>query len=96
MPAEQDLGRDEREIRKIAYELWLRDGQPEGRDHEHWTEAKEIWAFRRRDPEAESTEDGGSEALTNGVQPAAKPAQAARRAGSSGRPNKPTLAKGAM
>ena len=34
------------EIRKIAYGLWIRDGQPGGRDREHWEAAKEIWAFR--------------------------------------------------
>jgi len=34
-----------REIRKIAYALWMRDGQPEGRDREHWEAAKEIWAY---------------------------------------------------
>lgn len=36
----------QREIRKIAYGLWIKDGQPEGRDREHWEAAKEIWAFR--------------------------------------------------
>ena len=36
----------QREIRKIAYDLWLKDGQPEGRDREHWEAAKEIWAYR--------------------------------------------------
>lgn len=35
-----------REIRKIAFGLWLQDGQPFGRDREHWEAAKEIWAFR--------------------------------------------------
>ena len=34
------------EIRKIAYALWIKEGQPEGRDREHWEAAKEIWAFR--------------------------------------------------
>lgn len=38
-----------REIRKIAYGLWMQDGQPEGRDREHWEAAKEIWAFRSHD-----------------------------------------------
>ncbi|CAM5210950.1 hypothetical protein ARD30_03280 [Bosea thiooxidans] len=38
--------KSQREIRKIAYALWLKDGQPEGRDREHWEAAKEIWAFR--------------------------------------------------
>ena len=38
--------KSQREIRKIAYALWVQDGQPEGRDREHWEAAKEIWAFR--------------------------------------------------
>lgn len=36
----------EREIRKIAYSLWVRDGQPDGRDREHWEAAKELWAYQ--------------------------------------------------
>lgn len=42
------LGKAEREIRKIAYALWMEAGQPEGRDHEHWEAAKAIWNFRNR------------------------------------------------
>ncbi len=38
--------KSQHEIRKIAYELWVKDGQPEGRDREHWEAAKEIWAYR--------------------------------------------------
>lgn len=38
--------KSQHEIRKIAYALWIRDGQPEGRDREHWEAAKEIWAYR--------------------------------------------------
>lgn len=38
--------KSQREIRKIAYGLWMEEGQPEGRDREHWEAAKEIWAFR--------------------------------------------------
>ncbi|MGO4406991.1 DUF2934 domain-containing protein [Bosea sp. RAF48] len=38
--------KSQHEIRKIAYDLWIRDGQPEGRDREHWDAAKEIWAYR--------------------------------------------------
>jgi hypothetical protein len=36
----------QREIRKIAHELWEKDGRPEGRDREHWEAAKELWAYR--------------------------------------------------
>ena len=45
------LGKAEREIRRIAYSLWMQDGQPEGRDREHWEAAKAIWNFRNRSEE---------------------------------------------
>ena len=48
-----DVGNAQREIRKIAYRLWMEEGQPEGRDREHWERAKEIWNFRHRNDEAE-------------------------------------------
>jgi hypothetical protein len=59
-----------REIRKIAYALWIEDGQPEGRDREHWEAAKEIWAFRSHDhvlaesdaPDARTTRSRRSDA----------------------------------
>lgn len=38
----------QREIRKIAYSLWMQEGQPAGRDREHWEAAKEIWAFQEQ------------------------------------------------
>ncbi|ACJ01100.1 DUF2934 domain-containing protein [Rhodospirillum centenum] len=34
------------EIRTEAYLLWLRDGQPSGRDLEHWLEAERIVRHR--------------------------------------------------
>jgi len=49
------LGKEEREIRKIAYALWMEQGQPEGRDHEHWEAAKAIWSFRNRTEEVMDT-----------------------------------------
>ena len=34
-------------IRQRAYELWERDGRPEGRDHAHWQQAeREVGAAR--------------------------------------------------
>lgn len=45
------------EIRKIAYGLWLKDGQPEGRDREHWEAAKEIWAYRSHNHVLDDTDD---------------------------------------
>ncbi|HEV7338303.1 MAG TPA: DUF2934 domain-containing protein [Bosea sp. (in: a-proteobacteria)] len=51
-----DVGNAQREIRRIAYRLWMEEGQPEGRDREHWERAKEIWNFRHRDDEAETSD----------------------------------------
>lgn len=38
--------RDE-EIRQIAYYLWLDEGCPHGRQHEHWLKAEAIWRERQ-------------------------------------------------
>lgn len=36
----------EAEIQHAAYLLWIENGRPEGRDHEHWLEAKELLCHR--------------------------------------------------
>ena len=36
----------EAEIQHAAYLLWLENGQPEGRDVEHWHAAKEMLVHR--------------------------------------------------
>lgn len=36
----------EAEIQHAAYLLWVENGQPEGRDLEHWFEAKEMLCHR--------------------------------------------------
>lgn len=51
------VGNPQREIRRIAYRLWMEEGQPEGRDREHWETAKEIWRFRNRDALADKAND---------------------------------------
>lgn len=51
---------DHAEIRRIAYQIWLEAGQPEGRDREHWEAAKEAWAFRQRGMDAAQPAPGGS------------------------------------
>lgn len=33
---------NEERIREIAYGFWLEDGQPQGRDEEHWLRAVEA------------------------------------------------------
>ncbi|MEM8654541.1 MAG: DUF2934 domain-containing protein [Pseudomonadota bacterium] len=35
---------DEAQIREAAYLLWLDEGQPEGRDQEHWLKAIDALA----------------------------------------------------
>ena len=37
----QQHSHDER-VRLKAYEIWLQEGQPEGRDHYHWAMAREA------------------------------------------------------
>ena len=56
------------EIRKIAYALWVKDGQPEGRDREHWEAAKEIWAFRSHNHVLDESGDSGASAVKKGRQ----------------------------
>jgi len=34
------------EIQRIAYELWQIDGEPFGREHEHWERARRIFESR--------------------------------------------------
>lgn len=63
--------KSQHEIRKIAYSLWIKDGQPEGRDREHWEAAKEIWAYRSHNHVLQD-EDGG---LPSGQQIAGTPAK---------------------
>lgn len=55
----QQDDKTQHEIRKIAYALWIKDGQPDGRDREHWEAAKEIWAFRSHNHVLED-DDGSS------------------------------------
>ena len=37
MPNEQEL---EQRIRERAYQIWIEDGQPEGKETAHWERAK--------------------------------------------------------
>jgi hypothetical protein len=39
-PIEKDLGTKDGHIRERAYEIWLDEGQPEGRELDHWLRAK--------------------------------------------------------
>lgn len=42
-----DYDTDHAEIRRLAYQIWLKEGQPDGRDREHWAAAKATWAMQR-------------------------------------------------
>ena len=42
-----DHDTDHAEIRRLAYQIWLKEGQPDGRDREHWAAAKAAWAIQR-------------------------------------------------
>ena len=39
--------KDDEEIRQIAYQLWLDEGRPDGRQVEHWLTAESIWHARQ-------------------------------------------------
>ena len=40
MPVKGEDAMDENRIRQRAYELWEKDGRPEGRHAEHWERAR--------------------------------------------------------
>jgi hypothetical protein len=60
---EVEKGEDTR-IRQRAYEIWLEEGQPQGRAVEHWLQAKREFEERGEDvklAEAEITSLGESD-----------------------------------
>ena len=59
----------QREIRKIAYALWMEQGQPDGRDREHWEAAKVIWAFRNHEAGGTQVGDTASEIRSHAARP---------------------------
>lgn len=42
-----DRRSDDEEIRQIAYHLWLDENCPDGRHHEHWLRAEDIWQAQK-------------------------------------------------
>ncbi len=44
-PSPQAQDPDEERIRRKAYELWVSEGKPEGRDRDHWELARELIAI---------------------------------------------------
>lgn len=59
----------ERRIRQRAYELWEAEGQPEGRDSHHWTQAEAEFA------EARTVESAASDAAAPKRGKRAKPSE---------------------
>jgi hypothetical protein len=49
----------EEEIRKLAYDMWEKEGRPNGKDWEHYYKAKRILE-EREDLIAHMTEDVGA------------------------------------
>ena len=39
-PVEKDLGAKNGQIRERAYQIWVDEGQPQGRELDHWLRAK--------------------------------------------------------
>jgi hypothetical protein len=49
------------EIARVAYAIWEAEGQPEGRDHEHWMRARQLIEEGRAEaefPQAAAPRDG--------------------------------------
>ncbi|MFJ5299156.1 DUF2934 domain-containing protein [Pseudomonas sp. NPDC088368] len=57
---------DENEIRKRAYELWQRDGSPEGSHADHWREAGEQLEAEQV-PTNEGTASAAQDGPSSGV-----------------------------
>lgn len=51
------------EIRRLAYEIWQCEGEPEGRDREHWERAKRIVESRGTAGKDDETREGREEAV---------------------------------
>ncbi|MFD1703969.1 DUF2934 domain-containing protein [Methylopila henanensis] len=70
------------DVRERAYQIWIEEGRPEGREHEHWERAsKELGVDSASAPQASTATDigGGEKAATASAGPdgaaAAKPAR---------------------
>lgn len=97
------MGREE-EVRKIAHQIWAEEGQPEGRDRDHWQRAEAIWQERMEhlaDDQFSRTDivmEGSGpmrQAMEASREPARKPApqRAPQRAGQSASRRSPRRAQ---
>lgn len=66
-------GIDEAKIREAAYLIWLEEGQPEGRDEEHWRKA--IAALTPAQPKAKAPRKAAAKTVS---ETAPKPKAAAK------------------
>lgn len=69
-------------IRMKAYEIWLNEGRPEGRDQRHWEMARELVGHDDAHRSTLQPANGGGAASSNGgakaPKKAAKPAEKAQ------------------
>ena len=81
------MEKDDRKIRQRAYEMWDRDGRPDGRSEDYWLQAERELAgsdsAAARSPQSEAAAPTQaapqSKRAANGAGPGAKPVQAPRK-----------------
>jgi hypothetical protein len=54
----------DRRIRERAYEIWENEGQPEGRSHDHWEQARSEFEEARQESAADAPSPAKSEAIS--------------------------------
>ncbi|MGV3650583.1 MAG: DUF2934 domain-containing protein [Devosia sp.] len=65
----------EEDIRRRAYDLWVAEGQPHGKDREHWEQAaRELGAEHVPDPAATNTASRKSKASIGTMRATSEPA----------------------
>lgn len=62
------MDREDR-IRRRAYDLWVSEGRPEGRDIEHWQQASEQIDSEDRSLAERGGGDSSAGGLSSGLQP---------------------------
>ena len=71
-PQTQPLSDIETRIRMRAYQIWLEEGQPEGRDQEHWDKARKL--IEGEDGGSKPSKDAQAASFTDAVTAAIDPA----------------------
>ena len=57
------------EIARVAHAIWEAEGRPEGRDHEHWTRAKQLILEGRAEAEYPAAAAVGRDEESGSLQP---------------------------